>query len=78
MKPEEILNEWERLLKLGLSIHEYHPCKETLIEAIKQYAREMCDKQKRECIEKWNETEDEDAQVAYNAMTTAPYPKELL
>jgi hypothetical protein len=49
MTPEEIINGWEKALKKNLNVHEYHPIKESYIEAIKQYAKQMCDKQMDIC-----------------------------
>ena len=46
------------------------------IEAIKAYAREMCDKQKQECVTEWvNSAKDRNDEL--RAITQAPYPKEL-
>ena len=47
------------------------------IAKIKQYAREMCDKQKKECDNAWQDCE-EDREVEVKAIQNAPYPKELL
>jgi len=52
--------------------------REQAIEAIKQYARDMCDKQRNECVELWNDTESGNDIRDYNAIKNAPYPKELL
>ena len=45
------------------------------IEAIKQYAREMCRKQISECVKSYNKGFEG---FEYHAMKNAPYPKELL
>lgn len=44
------------------------------IETIKAYAREMCDKQKEECVENMSDTL---PIFAYREVKDTPYPKEL-
>ena len=77
MTPEEIVTEWENALKKNLNVHEYHPIKESYIEAIKQYAKQMCDKQRMECGLQWCGVGNNDVKLNGDAILNAPYPKEL-
>jgi hypothetical protein len=45
------------------------------IEAIKQYAKDMCDKQRNECLKAYNEAPS--VPFEYQAIQHAPYPSEL-
>jgi hypothetical protein len=83
MTPEEIVTD---LLVYG--IRDYQPDtlsnkKEQAIEAIKQYAKDMCDKQRYNCNENVEvETIDSHGQdtcyVNSDSVLNAPYPSELL
>lgn len=73
MTPEEILNDYFRD-----SENDVDDAYEIAIEAIKQYAREMCDAQKKECLVNWNNIESGCDLKDYNAINDAPYPKQLL
>lgn len=50
--------------------------REQATEAIKQYAREMCDRQKNICETEWVKCP-KDRNEELRAITNAPYPKEL-
>jgi hypothetical protein len=47
------------------------------IEAIKQYAKQMCDKQKMQCQINWAKVPNNDEISNGLAIYNAPYPKEL-
>jgi hypothetical protein len=77
MTPEEIVTD---LLVYG--IRDYQPDtlsdkKEKAIEAIKQYAKQMCDKQKMQCQINWAKVPNNDEISNGLAIYNAPYPKEL-
>ena len=65
MTPEEILNDYFRD-----SENDADDAYEIAVEAIKQYAREMCAKQKLECYN--------GGMISTLEIKTAPYPSELL
>ena len=67
MTPEEIVTDLKH--NIGHCNDLYDPYKQA-IEDIKQYAREMCDKQKQECYNR--------GMIGNLEIKTAPYPKELL
>ena len=71
MTPEEILEKFiaDFFLKKDPAF------KENAINEMKQFARDMCDKQKQECIIAWANEPDETQEIV--AITDAPYPKEL-
>jgi hypothetical protein len=73
MTPEEILNAFAT--KIVISPPQALAAKNQAIEAIKQYAKQMCDKQKRKCLNAYGNVKGEQAE--FNAINTAPYPSEL-
>ena len=66
MTPEEIVRDIVTDARYG----NLHDLKAKYPELIKQYAREMCDKQKQECYNS--------GMIGNLEIKTAPYPKELL
>lgn len=46
-----------------------------LMKNIMEFAREMCDKQKQQCIGAWGDSPD--PSLEYDSILSAPYPKEL-
>ena len=77
MTPEEIIKQLKRY-----NIYDVQGANDKAIEAIKQYAREMCDKQKEICDDNLEvETIDSHGQdccfVNSESIINAPYPKEL-
>lgn len=74
MTPEEILNEFAS--KSAISLPMALSAKAKAIEAIKQYAREMCDKQKVKCgIRIYNETANDAHKIIIENVS---YPIETL
>lgn len=72
MTPEEIVKDIIIGSRYG-NIHEFRP---KAIEAIKQYAREMCDKQKLKCgIRIYNETANDAHKIIIENVS---YPIETL
>lgn len=74
----------EKIVKLILSevVPDYTPyhyenTEQIGIEAIKQYAREMCEKQKLECALQWCGAGSDEVQLNIDSILDAPYPKEL-
>lgn len=71
MTPEEIMNEYYRD-----SPDNPEAAYDNIIEAIKQYAREMCDKQKEKCgIRIYNETANDAHKIIIENVS---YPIETL
>jgi hypothetical protein len=75
MTPEEIVKEFANAIVISppMALR----AKSKAIEAIKAYAREMCDKQKLECISNLSETSEDFSVQDLMVVTGAPYPKEL-
>ena len=68
MTPEEIIHR----------VMGYVDNSQQAIEAINQFAREICNKQKQECANAARLCYiDEEEMVDRDSITTAPYPKEL-
>ena len=79
MTPEEIITDLKH--NIGHCNELYDPYKQA-IEAIKQYAKQMCDKQRYNCNENLEvETIDSHGQdtcyVNSDSVLNAPYPSEL-
>jgi hypothetical protein len=72
MTPEEIVNAFAT--KIAISPPQALAAKNQAIEAIKQYAKQMCDKQKDECVMAVSRFGNEDIE---DACGNALYPKEL-
>lgn len=76
MTPEEILSSYE-----AKQWHDTKGAKQQAIEAIHQYAKDfakqMCDKQKQECLLAWGKVYTNNLGDDGNAIFNAPYPKEL-
>ena len=69
MTPDEILQDFLADRSEAKNATERGVAYDNTIEAIKAYAREMCDKQRAECYK--------GALIHTLAVNTAPYPKEL-
>jgi hypothetical protein len=73
MTPEEILNDYFRN-----SENDAEDAYDQAIEAIKQYAKQMCDKQNEICLEEYMQAKDRSYNQIKNAISEASYPEELL
>jgi hypothetical protein len=73
MTPEEIVSDLKH--NIGHCNDLYDPYKQA-IEAIKQYAKDMCNKQKNECASLCVQKADYTL-TDIGAIASAPYPKEL-
>ena len=73
MTPEEIVDDLHRY-------HKISPAK--AIEAIHQYAKDfakqMCDKQRKECVSAYLTIDGYDVVINAEAIENAPYPNELI
>jgi hypothetical protein len=80
MTPEEIIKNYSRGVMNAKDYDGNKLVVKQAFEAIHQYAKDfakdMCDKQKIECYKAYNEAPA--VVFEYQAITNAPYPKELL
>lgn len=75
MTLENILEQFAT--NIVLNPNKAQDAKQQAILDLKQYAREMCDKQKLECGLQWSGVGSDDLQLNCDAILDAPYPKEL-
>jgi hypothetical protein len=80
MTPEKIIMDFidkMALLEDDKDIGTMVKSKNEAIQAIKQYAKQMCDKQKMQCQINWAKVPNNDEISNGLAIYNAPYPKEL-
>ena len=77
MTPEEILSQYLESRNEDSSFNGCIKAKTQAIEAIKQYAKQMCDKQKKNCISELHQNSKHFSGQDVITITTTNYPKEL-